>query len=60
MHEDLVAIVGLGEKVWDLGTIPGELTFNQSDTMKESEKRDPSSSYFLERASTTTFYFPFL
>jgi hypothetical protein len=25
MHEDLVAIVGLGEKVWDLGTIPGEL-----------------------------------
>jgi hypothetical protein len=28
--------------------------------MKESEKRDPSSSYFRGRASVTTFSFPFL
>jgi hypothetical protein len=26
--------------------------------MKEREKRDPSSSYFLERESTITYYFP--
>jgi hypothetical protein len=35
-------------------------TWSQSSIMKEREKRDPCSSYFLERASTTKFYFPFL
>jgi hypothetical protein len=56
----LLQLLDQGEKVWDLATIPGEWTCSQSATMKEREKRDPSSSYFLERASTTTFYFPFL
>ena len=34
--------------------------WSQSITMKEREKRDPSSSYFQDSAYATTFYFPFL
>jgi hypothetical protein len=57
---DHVAIVGLGWKFWGLVTIPDEQPEASWTTRNEREKRDPSSSYFLERASTTTFYFPFL
>ena len=36
------------------------IDFGDSGTMKEREKRDPSSSYFWESASTTTLSLPFL
>jgi hypothetical protein len=57
--EHWTAIVGSNVNFWDLVAIPGERLGANLGTMKEREKRDPSSSYFEESASATTLSLPF-